>query len=44
MLREMLRVTESTILLARHPVLRDTLTVRATYLEPLHHLQVELLT
>jgi phosphoenolpyruvate carboxylase len=39
-----LRVTGSTVLLARHPVLRDTLTVRAAYLEPLHHLQVELLT
>jgi phosphoenolpyruvate carboxylase len=37
-------VTESTVLLARHPVLRDTLAVRAAYLEPLHHLQVELLT
>ncbi len=40
----MLRVTGSTVLLARHPVLRDTLAVRAAYLEPLHHLQVELLT
>lgn len=42
-LREVLRVTGSSILLARHPVLRNTLRVRATYLEPLHHLQVELL-
>jgi phosphoenolpyruvate carboxylase len=30
-------------LLARHHVLRNTLAVRAAYLEPLHHLQVELL-
>ena len=30
-------------LLARHPILRNTLAVRACYLEPLHHLQVELL-
>jgi len=43
-LHEVLRVTGSTVLLARHPVLRDTLAVRAAYLEPLHHLQVELLT
>ncbi len=42
-LREVLRLTGSTTLLARHPVLRNTLAVRASYLEPLHHLQVELL-
>ncbi len=42
-LREVLRLTGSTALLARHPVLRGTLAVRASYLEPLHHLQVELL-
>jgi phosphoenolpyruvate carboxylase len=42
-LREVLRLTGSSILLARHPVLRNTLAVRAAYLEPLHHLQVELL-
>lgn len=42
-LREVLRLTGSSTLLARHPVLRNTLSVRASYLEPLHHLQVELL-
>jgi phosphoenolpyruvate carboxylase len=42
-LREVLRLTGSSTLLARHPVLRGTLAVRASYLEPLHHLQVELL-
>jgi phosphoenolpyruvate carboxylase len=42
-MREVLRVTGSTSLLAGHPVLRNTLAVRAAYLEPLHHLQVELL-
>jgi phosphoenolpyruvate carboxylase len=42
-MREVLRLTGSTTLLARHPVLRNTLAVRAAYLEPLHHLQVELL-
>jgi phosphoenolpyruvate carboxylase len=41
--REVLRLLETTTLLARHPVLRNTLSVRAGYLEPLHHLQVELL-
>jgi phosphoenolpyruvate carboxylase len=41
--REVLRLLGSTTLLARHPVLRNTLAVRAGYLEPLHHLQVELL-
>ena len=40
--REVLRLTARR-LLARHPVLRNTLAVRAGYLEPLHHLQVELL-
>ncbi len=42
-LREVLRLLGTTALLARHPVLRNTLAVRAAYLEPLHHLQVELL-
>jgi phosphoenolpyruvate carboxylase len=42
-LREVLRLADETTLLARHPVLRNTLAVRATYLEPLHRLQVELL-
>ena len=41
--REVLRLLGTTTLLARHPVLRNTLSVRAGYLEPLHHLQVELL-
>jgi phosphoenolpyruvate carboxylase len=41
--REVLRTLGSTTLLARHPVLRNTLAVRAGYLEPLHHLQIELL-
>ena len=41
--REVLRLTGADCLLARHPVLRQTLQVRAGYLEPLHHLQVELL-
>jgi phosphoenolpyruvate carboxylase len=40
---EVLRLLGTTTLLARHPVLRNTLSVRAGYLEPLHHLQVELL-
>ena len=42
-LREVLELTGSNVLLARHPILRNTLAVRASYLEPLHHLQVELL-
>jgi phosphoenolpyruvate carboxylase len=42
-LREVLLLTGAPQLLARHPVLRHTLSVRAGYLEPLHHLQVELL-
>ncbi|MBL8927107.1 MAG: phosphoenolpyruvate carboxylase [Pseudonocardia sp.] len=41
--REVLRLLGTTTLLARHPVLRNTLAVRSGYLEPLHHLQVELL-
>jgi phosphoenolpyruvate carboxylase len=41
--REVLHLLGTTTLLARHPVLRHTLSVRAGYLEPLHHLQVELL-
>jgi phosphoenolpyruvate carboxylase len=41
--REVLRLLRTTTLLAGHPVLRNTLAVRAAYLEPLHHLQVELL-
>ncbi len=41
--REVLRLTGGSILLARHHLLRDTLEVRAAYLEPLHHLQVSLL-
>ena len=41
--REVLGLIGSDVLLARHPMLRNTLAVRASYLEPLHHLQVELL-
>ncbi|MEQ3552030.1 phosphoenolpyruvate carboxylase [Pseudonocardia nematodicida] len=41
--KELLAVTGESQLLARHPVLRNTLSVRNGYLEPLHHLQVELL-
>jgi phosphoenolpyruvate carboxylase len=41
--REVLRLTGGSMLLARHAVLRHTLQVRASYLEPLHHLQVALL-
>ena len=40
---EVLRLTGSERLLEHHPVLRTTLDVRGAYLEPLHHLQVELL-
>ncbi|MDQ4118689.1 MAG: phosphoenolpyruvate carboxylase, partial [Actinomycetota bacterium] len=40
---EVLRLTGDPCLLAGHPVLRRTLEVRETYLEPLHHLQVDLL-
>ena len=42
-LAEVLALTGSRELLDHHPVLRTTLSVRNTYLEPLHHLQVELL-
>ncbi|MGE0295905.1 MAG: phosphoenolpyruvate carboxylase, partial [Pseudonocardia sp.] len=42
-LQEVLRLAGAPTLLAAHPVLRNTLAVRAAYLEPLHHLQVELL-
>ncbi|MDQ3901134.1 MAG: phosphoenolpyruvate carboxylase, partial [Actinomycetota bacterium] len=41
--REVLRLTGGQTLLARHHLLRHTLQVRASYLEPLHHLQVALL-
>lgn len=40
---EVLRLTGGSTLLARHPLVRRTLQVRAAYLEPLHHLQVSLL-
>ena len=40
---EVLRFTGSDRLLARHPVLAQTLQVRDGYLEPLHHLQISLL-
>jgi phosphoenolpyruvate carboxylase len=42
-LREVLSLTGNSVLLEGHPVLRNTLSVRNGYLEPLHHLQVELL-
>ncbi|GLZ50131.1 phosphoenolpyruvate carboxylase [Actinomycetospora sp. NBRC 106375] len=41
---ELLRLTGDPDLLAAHPVLRQTLEIREAYLEPLHHLQVELLS
>jgi phosphoenolpyruvate carboxylase len=40
---QVLRVTGESELLGGDPVLRQTLSTRETYLEPLHHLQVELL-
>jgi phosphoenolpyruvate carboxylase len=41
---EVLAVTGETELLDRDPVLRQTLRTRETYLEPLHYLQLELLS
>ena len=41
---QVLALTEENSSLERQPVLRRTLAVRDTYLEPLHHLQVALLT
>jgi phosphoenolpyruvate carboxylase len=41
--REVLRATGEPHLLARDPSLRQTLAIRETYLEPLHHTQRELL-
>jgi len=40
---EVLRVTGEPELLSSNPVLRQTLRIRDAYLEPLHHLQIELL-
>jgi phosphoenolpyruvate carboxylase len=40
---EVLAITEESELLGSDPVLRQTLSTRETYLEPLHHLQIELL-
>lgn len=40
---QVLKVTGEDELLGSDPVLRQTLRTRETYLEPLHHLQVELL-
>ncbi|MDX6357739.1 MAG: phosphoenolpyruvate carboxylase [Nocardioidaceae bacterium] len=41
--QHLLAVTGDTALLDREPTLRTTLEIRENYLEPLHHLQVELL-
>ncbi|WP_373995694.1 phosphoenolpyruvate carboxylase [Streptomyces sp. NP160] len=41
--QQVLAVTGDTALLDREPALRTTLEVRENYLEPLHHLQTELL-
>jgi len=38
-----LAVTGDEALLDREPTLRTALEIRANYLEPLHHLQIELL-
>uniref|UniRef100_UPI002096057B phosphoenolpyruvate carboxylase n=1 Tax=Janibacter melonis TaxID=262209 RepID=UPI002096057B len=40
---EVLRVTGDAALLDREPTLRTTLEIREHYLQPLHHLQVDLL-
>jgi phosphoenolpyruvate carboxylase len=40
---EVLRVTGDRALLDREPTLRTTLEIRENYLEPLHHLQIQLL-
>jgi phosphoenolpyruvate carboxylase len=40
---EVLQLTGASCLLHRQPVLRQTLEVRAAYLEPIHHLQIALL-
>jgi phosphoenolpyruvate carboxylase len=40
---QVLKVTGESELLGSDPVLRQTLLTRETYLEPLHHLQIELL-
>lgn len=39
-----LAVTGDAALLDREPTLRTSLEVRENYLEPLHHLQIQLLT
>lgn len=41
--REVLAVTGDNALLDREPTLRTTLEIRENYLEPLHHLQIDLL-
>ena len=41
--RELLATMGTSELLEEHPILRRTLAVRDTYLEPLHYLQIELL-